>query len=257
MTPSPLTEAEIAARLRASGCVFAEDEARLLIEAAGDDAALARMVGDRCRGVPLPHVIGWAELCGERVLVSPGVFAPRARTELLTELAVTRARPGSVVVDLCCGTGAVATVVARRVRGSQVHACDIDADAVVCARRNLEGLGEVHQGDLFEALPADLQGRVDIVVASPPYVPTGDLALLPRDVREHEPAHALDGGRDGLALHRRIAAEASAWLSSDGAVLVETSRRQAPAAQAIFEDGGYQVRVHRWEDPDATAVVAS
>src|SRR2546421_9288504 len=96
----------VAARLRAAGCVFAEDEARLLMSAARTPAELDIMVGQRAAGLPLEQVLGWAEFCGLRIAVTPGVFVPRRRTEFLVRLAAARAQPGAVIVDLCCGAGA-------------------------------------------------------------------------------------------------------------------------------------------------------
>src|SRR5919112_1157271 len=101
-SPSPRPRSAIVTRLRAAGCVFAEDAARLLISAARTPADLAAMVGRRAAGLPLEHVLGWAEFCGLRIAVDPGVFVPRRRTEALVREAVRLARPGAVAVDLCC-----------------------------------------------------------------------------------------------------------------------------------------------------------
>src|SRR6266566_4798700 len=149
----------IVTRLRAAGCVFAEDEARLLIAAARTPAELDAMVGQRVAGLPLEQVLGWAEFCGLRITVAPGVFVPRRRTEFLVRQAVALARPGDVIVDLCCGAGAIGAALAAAVEGVEVYAADIDPAAVRCARRNLPG-GRVYQGDLYEPLPAGLTGRV-------------------------------------------------------------------------------------------------
>ena len=100
-------DSAIVTRLRAAGCVFAEDEARLLMSAAGTPAELDAMVGQRAAGLPLEQVLGWAEFCGLRITVAPGVFVPRRRTEFLVRQAVAIARPGAVIVDLCCGAGAI------------------------------------------------------------------------------------------------------------------------------------------------------
>ena len=167
----------------------------------------------RCAGEPLEHVVGWASFCGRRVELDPGVFVPRRRTELLARLAIVHARaiadahaaaPRALVVDLCCGSGAVGLVVAEAVPGVELHAADLDPRAVRCARRNLAGVGEVHHGDLFAPLPTALRGRVDVLIANVPYVPTSAVALLPREAREHEPRSALDGGGDGLDVLRRV-----------------------------------------------------
>src|SRR5919198_868550 len=112
MSITELPHSEIVSRLRAAGCVFAEDEALLLISAAGSPGELAAMVDRRIAGLPLEHVLGWAEFCGLRIAVDPEVFVPRRRTELLVRQAIALARPGAVVVDLCCGSGAVGAALA-------------------------------------------------------------------------------------------------------------------------------------------------
>src|SRR5207247_9639138 len=115
----------IVTRLRAAGCVFAEDEARLLIAAARTPAELDAMVGQRAAGLPLEQVLGWAEFCGLRIIVAPGVFVPRRRTEFLVRQAVAMARPGAVIVDLCCGAGATRAALAAAPEGAGAHAAHI------------------------------------------------------------------------------------------------------------------------------------
>jgi release factor glutamine methyltransferase len=243
----------IVARLRAAGCVFAEDEARLIEASAGSPAELAAMVERRVAGEPLEHVVGWAEFCGLRIAVTPGVFVPRRRTEFLVETAAA-GRDAKVVVDLCCGSGALGAALASRLGPVELHAADLDPAAVRCARRNVDG-DRVHQGDLFAALPDHLRGRVDVLLANVPYVPTGEVALLPTEAREHEARIALDGGGDGLDVLRRVSAGAPDWLATDGRVFVEVSERQVATAVAIFTGDGLAAEVARSEDLDATVVV--
>jgi release factor glutamine methyltransferase len=231
---SPDPYADIVATLRAAGCVYAEDEAALLLEAAGD---LDVLVARRVAGEPLEWVLGWAEFADLRVSVAPGVFVPRRRSELLAAEAVARLRPASVAVELCCGSAAIAAVILEEVPFVEVHAADIDPVAVACARENLPN-GNVHTGDLFDGLPGELRGRVDVLVANTPYVPSDEIALMPPEARDHEPRHTLDGGPDGLDLLRRISASASDWLAPGGHVLIEVSERQLPPAMAVFEADG-------------------
>ena len=130
----------VAARLRSAGCVFAEDEARLLIEAAQTPAELAAMERQRMAGQPLEHVLGWAEFCGLRIAVDPGVFVPRRRTEFLIGEAagLLGPVPRPVIVDLCCGSGALGVALAAAAgRRVELHAADVDPAAVRCARRNV------------------------------------------------------------------------------------------------------------------------
>ena len=248
MSPSAVVTA-----LRAAGCVFAEDEARLLIEAAGTPDELAAMVDRRIAGLPLEHVLGWAEFCGLRIAVEPGVFVPRRRTSFLARSALSFARPGAVVVDLCCGSGAVGAALASWVPGIELHATDIDPVAVRCARRNLPLGARVYLGDLDAPLPAGL--RADVLVANAPYVPTGALGLLPLEARVYEPRGALDGGADGLDLARRMVALAPGRLSAGGVLLIETSGRQAPALVSAMERAGLAARVATSDELNATVVI--
>lgn len=230
----------LVARLRAAGCVFAEDEAAVLVEAATSPAELAQMLQRRVAGHPLEHVVGWVEFAGRRVVVDEGVFVPRRRSELLVREAVAHlaraARPARtvppirrapVVVDLCCGCGAIGMAIATAVPGIDLLAADLDPVAVRCAARNVAAVGGTAvQGDLFEALPVRLRGRVDVLVANAPYVPTGAIALMPPEARDHEPVAALDGGPDGTDILCRVIAGAPPWLAPGGLVLVEVGRTQ-------------------------------
>ena len=257
-SPSLRPPSEIVSRLRAAGCVFAEDEARLLIAAARTSTDLAAMVDRRVAGLPLEHVLGWAAFCGLRIAVDPGVFVPRRRTEFLVREAAALARPGAVVVDLCCGSGAVGAALAVAVDRIELHAADVDPAAVRCARRNVaDAGGQVHDGDLFEALPATLRGRVDVLVANAPYVPTEALGLLPPEARMYEPRVALDGGADGLDVLRRVTAAAPPWLRPGGHLLVETSERQAPRIVETFAQVGLIPRVASSEELNATVVIGT
>lgn len=255
-SPSPLSRDVVVTALRAAGCVFAEDEARLILAAARTPDELAAMVDRRVTGLPLELVLGWAEFRGLRVAVEPGVFVPRRRTEFLVEQALAHAPDASVVVDLCCGSGAVGAALAVALGKVELHAADIDPAAVRCARRNVAAFdGQVHAGDLFEALPDSLRGRVGILAANVPYVPTGEVGLLPAEARDHEPLVALDGGPDGLDVLRRVAAEAPRWLAPGGCVLAETSERQAPTALEAFTGGGLSARLLASEELYATVVI--
>jgi release factor glutamine methyltransferase len=263
---------EIVARLRAAGCVFAEEEARLLLAAASGHAELATAVERRIAGYPLEHILGWAQFCGLRIAVERGVFVPRRRTELLVNEAVALLGDGAlaglrvrrddggavpvIVVDLCCGSGAVGVALAGRVgAGIELHAADVDPPAVKCARRNVGPVGgQVHQGDLYEALPPGLRGRVRMLVVNAPYVPTDAIDTMPHEARDHEPRISLDGGADGLDVHGRVAAEALEWLVPGGHLLIETSERQASRTAGIMAAAGFEASVVHSEDLDGTVV---
>ncbi|MCU1482097.1 MAG: putative protein N(5)-glutamine methyltransferase [Subtercola sp.] len=265
------TATTIVKRLRAAGCVFAEDEAALLVAEAESPDELDAMVDRRVSGLPLEHILGWAQFCGLRIAVEPGVFVPRHRTEFLAQQTIelataalataalvgrTTSGEAPVVVDLCCGAGAIGAAVIAQVPGADVFAADIDPAAVHSARLNIPN-GQVYEGDLFEALPAHLAGRVAVLVANTPYVPTEAIALMPPEARLHEPRFALDGGFDGLDIQRRVAEGASAWLRPGGHVLVEVSDEQAPSSAAVFESFGLPARIVSSEELYATVVIAT
>ncbi|NUR84200.1 MAG: putative protein N(5)-glutamine methyltransferase, partial [Nonomuraea sp.] len=136
------------------------------------------------------------------------------------------------------------------------HAADLDPAAVRCARRNLPS-GHVYQGDLYDPLPASLRGRVGILIASPPYVPSESVGLLPPEARLHEPLMALDGGGDGLDVVRRVIEGAPAWLAPGGHLLVETSERQAQATVETMAAAGLAARATVSDELDATAVIGT
>lgn len=233
----------VVARLRAAGCVFAEDEAALLVSAAEGEVELEGMVRRRVEGLPLEQVVGWAEFRGVRVAVEPGVFVPRRRSEFLVDVAVGLARPGAVVVDLCCGSGALGVALAAAVAGVELYAADVEPAAVRCAARNVVGVGgRVFEGDLFGALPGGLRGRVEVLLANVPYVPSGDVRSLPAEARLYEPRVALDGGADGLEVLRRVAGEAPEWLAPGGRLLAEVSERQAERAVGVLSEAGLAAR---------------
>jgi release factor glutamine methyltransferase len=260
LIPSSVDRSVIVTRLRAVGCVFAEDEAQLLISTARTPADLAAMVDRRTAGLPLEHVLGWAEFCGLRIAVDPGVFVPRRRTEFLVRqaaLSIGRlARPRAVVIDLCCGSGAVGAALVTALAGVELSAVDIDPAAVDCARRNVPA-GQVYEGDLYEPLPAALRGRVDVLVASAPYVPTEAIRLLPPEARVHEPQVALDGGADGLDVVRRVTAAAPLWLVPGGCLLVETSECQAPQTAETVARNGLIPQVTGCDELNATVVIGT
>ncbi|MFF9347530.1 putative protein N(5)-glutamine methyltransferase [Streptomyces sp. NPDC014734] len=253
----PFAVSSLVAALRAAGCVFAEDEAELILSTATDPAEVAAMTERRVAGLPLEHVLGWAEFSGLRIAVDPGVFVPRRRTEFLVRQAAALAGPGAVVVDLCCGSGALGAALAALLGPIELHATDVEPAAVRCARRNITGTGRVYEGDLFGPLPTTLRGRVEILLANVPYVPSDDVELLPPEARIHEPRVALDGGADGLDVLRRVAAEAPRWLAPGGHLLVETSERQAARAVETIARSGLLPRAVGSEELYATVVVAT
>jgi release factor glutamine methyltransferase len=253
--------AGVAARLRAAGCVFAEEEAALLVAEGRPPAELDAMVRRRAAGQPLEYVLGWADFCGLRLEVDPGVFVPRHRTQFLAVEAAAlaaAAAAGPVVIDLGCGTGALGAVVASTVPGVALHASDIDPVAVRCARRNLARFGaHVTEGDLFDALPPGLEGTVDVLIANAPYVPTDEIRFLPAEARDHEARVALDGGADGLRVLRRVIAAAPTWLAPGGSMLCESTGDQVPALVDALGRVGLTPSVASTDELAATAVIGT
>ncbi|GGL14780.1 putative protein N(5)-glutamine methyltransferase [Mangrovihabitans endophyticus] len=247
-------------RLRAAGCVWAEEEAEIITAAAADPAELESIVARRVTGEPLEQVVGFADFCGVRVRVRPGVFVPRARSALLVRAAVAEARRcgGHVVIlDLCCGSGGLGLATRAALGGTgtpaTLVASDIDPAAVACARVNL-GDG-VYHGDLFAGLPARLRGRVDVLLANVPYVASRHLGLLPSEARDYEPRSALDGGEDGLDVFRAVVGQADDWLAARGALLSEITEAQTAAATAAARAAGFAAEIISDDDLDARVVL--
>ncbi|WP_130176910.1 putative protein N(5)-glutamine methyltransferase [Cryobacterium sp. SO1] len=255
---STTSESAVVSRLRAAGCVFAEDEARLLLSAAATPVELARMLDKRVAGFPLEHILGWVEFCGLRIAVDTDVFVPRRRTEFLVHEARALTAPGSVVLDLCCGAGALGVALSAAVGEIELHAADIEPAAVACARRNLAAQGgRVYGGDLFEPLPHVLRGSVDILLCNTPYVPTEMIELMPPEARLHEPLVTLDGGADGLDVQRRVAADAAQWLAPGGHLFIETSEDQAARTAELLERSGLVPRIATSDELYATVVIGT
>jgi release factor glutamine methyltransferase len=185
------------------------------------------------------------------VAVDPGVFVPRRRSELV--IAVGARTPARVVVDLCCGSGALGAALAARWPAAEVYAADSDPAAVTCARRNLPP-ERVFAGDLYTALPDDLRGRVELLVVNAPYVPSDAIATMPREARDHEHLLALDGGPDGLDVQRRVVAGAPGWLAPGGRLVVETGRRQSDLTIGLFSLAGLAAIVETDDEIGGTVV---
>ncbi|MEC0347567.1 putative protein N(5)-glutamine methyltransferase [Peribacillus frigoritolerans] len=252
------TEKSIINKLRIAGCVFAEAETKMIISEAKSLVDLNKMVEIRADGLPLEYVIGWAEFCGLRIEVERGVFVPRPRTELLVRQAEKLSCSGDIVVDLCCGSGAVGAALAAAQGEILLYCADIDSVAIRCAKRNVSKFrGHIFKGDLYKALPQSIKGHINILVANVPYVPTKAIKLLPQEARFYEPKVALDGGEDGLNVQRRVVEEAPRWLAAGGHLLIETSEVQAPQTFDMFAKAGLATKVVRDDELDATVVIGT
>ena len=253
---------EVTAQLRAAGCVFAEDEADILRETAGDDTGhLARLVRARADGAPLEPLVGWVEFAGRRLSVGPGVFVPRQRTLRLLDLVLGELRrpPGTrarTFVEAFAGVAPLAAVVSSELPGMRVLACEPDPAALQHATANLAGRGAALSSDVLSGLPDSHRGHVDVIASVPPYVPHDDMALLPREARDHEPASALRGGPDGLRWIRALIDEASDWIQPGGLLLVELSDHQLAAAAQYGVGRGWRQEPTEQEDESRTTVLA-
>ncbi|MGZ4109833.1 MAG: N5-glutamine methyltransferase family protein [Actinomycetota bacterium] len=237
----------IVSELAAAGCVAPSAEADEIVRAAANGTRdVDEMVARRVRGEPLAWVVGSTGFCGLRIAVDPGVFVPRPQSEALALRAVQLLPADGVAVDLCTGCGAIAAVLREHRPDATILGTDLDPVAVACARRN--GV-DARPGDLDEPLPAELRGRVDVVTAVVPYVPTEELHLLPSDVRAFEPRAALDGGAGGLIVLGRAAEAAARSLRPGGSAIFELGGDQAVTMRDVFARLGFdRVCVHRDED---------
>lgn len=242
-----LTTASVVDRLVGAGCVAADEEADELMAAARDEETLEASISRRERGEPLAWITGTLRFCGRTIRVDPGVYVPRLQSQELACRAVallSEGEDGGWAADLCTGTGAIAVHLDAAVPAASVVGVDLDMRAVVCARRN--GVPAV-LGDLGQALRSE---AFDVVTAVAPYVPTGEIRLLPADVQRYEPRLALDGGGDGLDLIRRVVRSAARLLRPGGWLLTEVGGDQdralipalaasgfGPAATWLDEDG--------------------
>ena len=212
-------------------------------------ARFEALVARRLAGEPLQYLEGTAAFGPIEVAVDPRVLIPRPETEGLWELAAAAledAGPGTTIVDLGTGSGALALALKHAFGAARVIGVDDSPAALEVARANASDLGldvEFLEGDLFDALPSALKGRLDLVVSNPPYVAEGEWHDLPADVRDHEPKHALVAGPDGTEVLERIADDGYWWLGVGGYLLCEIGETQGPAMELAF--GAFDRRVRR------------
>jgi release factor glutamine methyltransferase len=233
---------DLVARLRAVGCVFAEEEAAEIRRVGGDPDEI---IAARAAGVPLEHALGIAVFAGLDLEIGAGVFVPRRRAEVLVDAAVAARPDARVVVDLGCGSGAIAAALATRLPRAHAYAVDVDPDAIAYAVRNGERYGfAAASGDWWDALPRELRARVDLAVAYLPHVPTSRLDDIPDDFRRHEPERTAAGGPDGLDPLRAVLRDLDDWLSPGGLLVtlvaheqLETARSLSPASGVLLVEG--------------------
>ena len=245
--PDAAEHAKLTAQLSAAGFLSPDEEAGLLIAAAGGDAALLeRMVARRLSGEPLAWITGGVRFCDVEIRVQPGVYMPRPWTEALAVVAAQRLRPRGLAIDCCTGCGAIARVLSLRHPRARIVATDIDARAVACARVN--GVEALHS-DLFDAVPDAFRGATDVVVAVVPYVPTSELHHLQRDTLTFESTLAYDGGHEGTDVLLRVVSETTRFLRGGGTLLLEVGGAQDTLLAGPLAAAGFR-HVSRIVDED-------
>lgn len=267
--------ATVVAHLRKAGCVFAEDEARILLQTAqvsssdraDRHATLVELLARRVAGEPLEQVVGWVDFAGLRIAVAPGVFVPRQRTTLLAKQSILAVKAvkdagrdvkdaggGARFLEAFCGVGAVATTLSRAIPGTQIHLGDHDETALNCARINVGPEAHSHLLNTLTGLPQTLTGGFDAISAVPPYVPDSAAKFLPREALDHEAPTALFGGVDGLDLVRRLITQSRHWLAPGGVVLIELGSEQRHSAADFARALGFSTRSVLGDD-EQTAVL--
>ena len=217
------------------------------------------LIDRRAAGEPLQYILGSQEFMGLNFAVNPSVLIPRQDTETLVELALKRVgekKRSLSILDMCCGSGAIAVSMAHFLPKAKITACDISPEALEVARGNaarngLNGRIEFRESDLFFMTKRKKTVRIkdsfDMILSNPPYIPTQDIDTLQTEVRDHEPIKALDGGSDGLDFYRRIAEDASGSLKKDGLMFLEIGCDQAEAVTSLLSGAGYysEIEVHK------------
>lgn len=258
----PDQHASLVIRLRSAGCVFAEEEASILLESAdGNPLLLDRLVKAREDGAPLEPLVGWVDFAGLRLSVGPDVFVPRQRTLHLLNLALRELLRGSptrrrTFVEAFAGVAPLATAVSAELPGVRVIACECDPAALYHATINLGERGTMCASDVLNGLPSAHRRGIDVIAAVPPYVPDGELGLLPREAREYEPLAALQGGVDGLRWVRAIISEAREWIAPGGLLLIELSERQIEPAARYGRALGWAFEQTEQDEDSLTSVLA-
>ncbi len=244
-------------KLRYAGIEEASLDARLLLEeVCGTDRNTLLVHGDkevteerrecyvnyitqRCRHIPLQHILGYQEFMGLRFAVSPAVLIPRQDTETLVEEVMRFLHDGMHILDMCTGSGCILLSLLKYSNDCVGVGCDLSADALKVAVENAAALGieaEFLQSNLFE----EIKGRFEVIVSNPPYIKSGAIKELMEEVREHDPMMALDGGEDGLFFYRKIVASAGDYLYPGGMLFFEIGCDQADEVSGLMQDAGYK-----------------
>lgn len=214
-----------------------------------------KMVEERCLGKPIQYIIGYREFMGLSFKVDKNVLVPRCDTEVLVESALERLPSDReiLVADMGTGSGAIGVSIAHYMPNAKVLATDLDEGALGVASANAKMHGvedrvEFLKGDMFYAFGAESLGMFDAIISNPPYIPTGEIATLSRDVSKYEPRGALDGGEDGLDFYRQISSKGHLFLKEGGFIALEVGYGQAAPVSKILQNRGSYTDVCSIED---------
>jgi release factor glutamine methyltransferase len=227
--------------LTEAGIENAWAETRWIIEAAPDPEQATELARRRASGEPLQYVTGVAGFRHIELAVGPGVLVPRPETELVTEYALSLLPPDGVVADIGTGSGAIALSIASERPDARVYATELSPNALKWAAQNKAKLGlgiVLLEGDLFDPIPLELKGSLDVVVSNPPYVAESERGLLPTEVVDHEPHEALFAG-DGLSVIGRLVEHAFEWLVADGWLVLEINEARDKDVAELFSRVGF------------------
>jgi release factor glutamine methyltransferase len=238
---------EVSETLQAAGFLDGDEEAAALVAAAdGVDGVLRDLLARRVDGEPLEWLTGFITFLGHNMRIDPGVYVPRRQSEIVARRAIERLPHDGMAVDMATGSGAIAVALSNARPRATVMATEIDPLAAKCAVAN--GV-DVLVGDLGGPLPIAAHGRVDVVVAVVPYVPSEEMVFLPRDVRRHEPSRALDGGPRGLVLLSEAVRWAGLLLRAGGSLVLELGGSQDTGLQPSLTAAGFEL-VDRLRDDE-------
>ncbi|MFJ3956045.1 hypothetical protein [Arthrobacter sp. NPDC090010] len=258
MTDAAVDTASLVRRLRAAGCVFAEEEAAILQDATDDVGELDALCTRRERGEPLEHLVGWVGFGGLRLAVGPGAFIPRQRSLFLAALAAEAAarRADPLLCEAFCGVAPLAAWIRHRMPGVRLLASDLDEISLGYARRNLGEEARIVHGSGLAALPREYEQQIDVLAAVPPYVPESEAEFMPHESRDHEPGGAVFAGVDGLDFIRQTLDEALRWLAPAGVMLLEMNHGQLDTAGRYAEAQGLSVSHFLGEDGQTAVLEA-
>ncbi len=209
---------------------------------ASESKKIDELVQKRLTGRPLWYIVGDTEFCGCKIKVDERALIPRSETELLADDAIKSVEEGYKVLDMCTGSGCIAVAIAAACKDKNVSvtAADVSDAAIMLAEENAK-LNGVKINFIKSDLFSNVRGRFDLIVCNPPYVKSGEIPSLQREVREYEPKVALDGGEDGLEFYRRLASEINHYIAKDGMLIMECGEGQASAIMQMFKKREYAV----------------